>query len=1026
MNRLIEILLEKKLLVVLIMVSILVGGIIAYQGLKIDVFPDPSPVLVQIFTEAEGMAPEEVERFVSYPIETSLYGLPHIQKITSFSTFGLSTVNAYFDDRTDIYFARQLVSQELSAISARLPEFVEAPALGPITTGLGMVYIYALEGDLPSIELRTLQDWVIKFQLQAVPGVAAVMSHGGDVKQFQVIVDPGKLLKYDLDLHTVIERIKHGSRNVTAGYIVRSSEEYIIRGLGLFGGLEDLKKVVLKESGATPVLLEQIADIRAGAAIKRGEAALDQKKGAVSGIVMKLIGVNTAELIDRLDQKIGEINAGLPEGVQLVPVYNQALIIRAAFATVSEALVIGIVLVVLILFLFINDLTSSLVSALSIPFAVLITFMVMRAANMTADLMSFGGLAIGIGLLVDATVVVVENISRNRQAGRDNKTDKEVVLTSVMEVLKPLSYAMVMIIFSFIPILTLSGVEGKMFRPFGLTLLIAIVAAILYGLFISPVLMKALNLSPNSRTGSRRSSSPGIVFTLFQKVYLKLFDLSYRRGNRVILVFLLIFIISLAALFQIGSEFIPRLNEQTIQLETILPQNTALTETEKVMARIQQLVLPFDEVEKIYVRIGRGEAGTHPHPVNIGHAIIVLKDKKSWKLSNEGELIKRVEDEIKENVPGVLLNFTQPIKHNLDHLLTGVRADLAIKIYGDDYATLMNMAEQAAGILETIPGVQDIQVTRVAGQNEIAVRLRREVLARYDLNPAEVLEELEAAIGGKAVARVYSGDIATDVFIRYAPEFRQDISHLERYLIHSGKERMVPLSAVAEIVEGSGFASISREGGKRYIAVQCNVRGRDIGTIVRESKEKIYSQVEFPLGYYPYWGGQFELKQKAEKRLVAALAITLFLIVLLLFDYLRSWREVLVILVNLPVSLCGGILALWISGAYLSVPSTIGFLALMGIALENTLVLITFFKRKTSATRDFDTTIRESVVLRLRPILMTKFTTIIGLFPLLFSTGIGSEIQRPLVVVVIGGIFFSIFTTLLLMPVVYKKLSKIR
>jgi cobalt-zinc-cadmium resistance protein CzcA len=1018
MKRLIEILCEKKVFVFLVIFVIVVAGIIAYQSLKIDVFPDPSPILVQIFTESEGMAAEEVEKFVSYPIETSLFGLPNVNKITSFSMFGLSTVNVYFDDQVDIYFARQLVAQQLPAITAKLPEFVEAPALGPITTGLGMVYIYVLESNLPSIELRTLQDWVIKFQLQTIPGIAAVMSQGGEVKQFQVIIDPGKLIKYKLDLHTVIEHIKKSSKNITAGYIVRNKEEYIIRGLGLLEEIEDLKKVVVKEVEAIPVFLENIADIKPGAAIKRGEALLNQKNSVVSGIVMKLIGVNTSELIEKINKKIVEINAGLPDGIQLVPVYNQALIIKAAFKTVSEALIIGIILVAIILFLFINDLPSALVSALSIPFAVFITFIVMTITGMTADLMSFGGLAIGIGLLVDATIVVVENISRNRENSKKMECDSKSILSAVGEVLRPLSYAMIMIILSFIPILTLSGVEGKMFRPFGFTLLVAIVSAIIYAVFISPALMNCF--------GARKLFSTAFIFNFLKKTYLRIFDFFYPRKKIVVVGFVLIFIFSIVVFFNMGSEFIPRLNEQTIQLETLLPQNTYLKETEKVINRTQQLIMEFDEVERVYGRIGRGESGTHPHPVNVGHSIIILKNRKYWKVKNEEELIRRIETRIKENIPGVLLNFTQPIKHNLDHLITGFRADLAIKIYGDDYNQLMVLADKIKYILEKISGVKDTQVTRVSGQNEIAVKLKRENLARFGLDPSDVMEEIEASFGGKNISNIYQGDVVYDVFIRYGYEFRKDLKDLRRYFIHSGKNQMIPLSDVAEVVETTGFSNITRENGKRYIAVQCNVRGRDIGSIVSESTEKIYKSIDLPFGYYLSWGGQYELKAKAEKKLYLVLFITLLLILILLFDYLKSWRDILVIMVNLPVSLSGGILSLWISGAYLSVPSTIGFLALLGIALENTLVLIAFFKRKTASTENFDGAIRESVALRLRPILMTKFTTIIGLFPLLFAAGIGSEIQRPLVVVVIGGIFFSIFTTLLLMPVIYQMLFRAR
>ena len=1015
MKKLIVSILGKRIFTFLIISFIVVMGIISYQHLKIDVFPDPSPVLVQIHCDAEGMAPEEVEKFVSYPIETSLYGLPHIKKITSLSSFGMSSINIYFDDDIDIYFARQLVAAQLPSIQEKLPDFVEAPELGPITTGLGMVYIYALEGDLPALELRTMQDWVIKFQMQTIPGIAAVLSQGGDIKQFQVVVDAEKLIKYKTGLHAVIENIKKSSRNITAGYIVKNKEEYIIRGIGLMEEMEALKKVLIKESGATPIYLENIAEIKIGKSIKRGDAMVDTAETTVSGIVMKLIGVNTAELIEKINRRVEEINAGLPKGVRVVPVYNQALIINAAFKTVSEALIIGIFLVAIILFIFLNDLSAALVSTLSIPFAVFVTFIVMRLTGMTADLMSFGGLAIGIGLLVDATIVVVENISRNRDEMSGKKKDIEVIISSINQVLRPLTYAMVMIVASFLPLLTLQGVEGKLFKPFGFTLLIAIISAIVYAVFFSPVLMNVL--------GKRKMNVGGFVFEALKRAYLKIFDLFYKMENFTLGIFAVVFIFSLVVFFSSGSEFIPALNEQTIQMETGLPQSTALEETSRMVNLIHKELNQFPEIKSLYGRIGRGEGGTHPHPVNVGHTIIKLKDRKYWRaeIGSQEMLIKKIQDRIKGQVPGVLLNFTQPIKHNLDHLITGVRADLAIKVYGDDYNRLLDMARRIEGIMGTIEGVEDIQVSRVSGQNEIAIKLNRPNMARYGLNPEDVLEELEASIGGKSVSKIYQGDVVYDVFVRYSSEFRKDLKDLNNVLVHTEKGQMIPLSSVASVEEATGFSNINRENGKRYIAVQCNARGRDIGSIVEESKEKIYEKMTFPFGYFLTWGGQFELKQRAEKRLYIVLFITFFLIVVLLFDYLKCWRDIVVILINLPVSLSGGILSLWLAGAYLSVPSTIGFLALLGIALENTLILISFFTRKTKDSENFDVAIRESVGLRLRPILMTKFTTIIGLFPLLFSSGIGSEIQKPLVVVVIGGIFFSIFTTLLLMPVMYKK-----
>jgi cobalt-zinc-cadmium resistance protein CzcA len=686
------------------------------------------------------------------------------------------------------------------------------------------------------------------------------------------------------------------------------------------------------------------------------------------------------------------------------------LIINAAFRTISEALIIGIILVALILFIFINDLSSSLVSTLAIPFSVFVTFIVMRLTNMTADLMTFGGLAIGIGLLVDATVVVVENISRHREEAKNTKKDIEIIINSVTQVLRPLTYAMVMIIASFLPILTLRGVEGKLFRPFGFALLIAIVSAIIYAVFFSPVLMNVL--------GKRKVNVTGFIFEL------KVFDVFYKRENLTILIFLLVFIFSLVVLVTTGSEFIPALNEQTLQLEINLPQSTTLAETSRIMNIIHKEVGPFPEVASMYGRIGRGEGGTHPHPVNVGHTIINLKNRKYWTVDTYEELIQKIQDKIKHRIPGVLLNFTQPIKHNLDHLITGVRADLAVKVFGDDYHQLLIMAQNVKVLLEGIRGVEDVQVSRVSGQNEITIKLDRQRMARYGLNTEEILEELEASIGGKNISKIYQGDVAYDVFIRYSPQYRQTLKDLNNVLVHTDKGQMIPLASVASVKEATGFSNINRENGKRYITVQCNARGRDIGSIVAESKGKLYSQLSLPFGYYLTWGGQFELKQRAEKRLYVVLFITFFLIVVLLFDYLKRWRDIVVILINLPVSLSGGLLSLWLAGAYLSVPSTIGFLALLGIALENTLILISFFKRMTGETKDFDAAIRESVGLRLRPILMTKFTTIIGLFPLLFSIGIGSEIQKPLVIVVIGGIFFSIFTTLLLMPVIYKKFYK--
>jgi cobalt-zinc-cadmium resistance protein CzcA len=1016
MKRFFEIILDKKIFIFLLLFFLTLTGIISYKNLKIDVFPDPSPVLVQIFTESEGLAPNEVEKFISYPIETSLYGLPDIEKITSSSSFSLSTVNVYFKDNIDIYFARQLVAGKLPAIQEQLPAFAEAPVLAPISTGLGMIYIYALEGDLPSVELRTLQDWVVKLQLQSIPGIAAVLSQGGDIKQFQIKINPDQLIKYKLTLHQVINRIQSASKTITAGYITKNKEEYLIRGIGLFEELKSLNKVMISAKDSTPVFLGEVAVIEPGSVIKRGNAIYNGQMNAVSGIIMKLIGINTDDLIHKIDKKISEINKGLPPGVKIKVVYNQSKIIKAAFKTISSALVIGILLVGLILLIFLNDLSVSIISTLSIPFSIFVTFIVMNLLNMTADLMSFGGLAIGIGLLVDATVVVVENIARNQDEGLHPDSFKELIIFSIRQVQKPLLYAMIMIVFAFIPLLTLKGVEGKMFKPFGFSLLTALISAIFYAIFIAPVLMSVFK--------SRKIKFSGNLFEKIKVLYLKIFDFSFKRPNFTLVVFIIIFIFSIMIFLNIGSEFIPSLNEQTIQLSTLLPQSTSLEETEKTCQIIDRELMKFSEIETVYTRIGKGEAGTHPHPVNSGHTILVLKDKKHWQANSQEELISRITNKIEENIPGVILSFTQPIKHNLDHLITGVKADLAIKIFGSDYKILQDKARSVQAIMSGIEGVSDLQVTKIQGLNEISVKLDRDKIARLGLNPSDILEDIEASFGGKTIGKIYQNDIVYDIFIRYQQNFRKNIKDLENYIIYTENHAQIPLSSIADIGETTGFSTIIRENGKRYITVQCNVRGRDIGSIVSESKDKVYASIKLPFGYYMNWGGQFELKEKAEKRLYFVLMITLILILILLFDFLRSSRDILIILINLPVSLCGGVLSIWLAGSYFSIPTTIGFLALFGIALENTLILISFLKRNIREKDDLDKAIRDSVAVRLRPILMTKFTTIIGLFPLLFSSGIGSEIEKPLALVVIGGIFFSIFSTLLLMPVIYKKLYK--
>ncbi len=994
----------KGLALVLLLVALLAYW--ALSRIDIDVFPDPSPVLVTIVAELHGMGPEDMERFITYPLERSLAGLPRLKKTTSVSTFGLSSINAYFEEGVDIYFARQLVSQQLAGIESSLPPDVEGPRLTPVTSALGMVYIYALEGAMSSMDLRSVQDWLVKFQLQVVPGVAAVFSHGGEIRQMQVQIDPDRLQQYGISLHETIAAIRASSHTVTAGIMKRGDEEILVRGLGLVGNSRELAGIVLRSRQGTPLLLGDVAEIGEGPAINRGDAILDGKTGAVSGIVMKLIGANTAELITRLDSRIEQLNRTLPQGLRIVPVYNQALIIRSAFKTVMEALLMGIFLVALILLLFINDLSSALVAAFSIPFAVAVALVVMKLTGTSADLMSLGGLAIGIGIFVDASIVVVDSIARKRDQGRLNIT---LVNSALKEIRRPLLYAMGIIVCSFVPILALQGTEGKMFWPFGLTLLSALLAAVAFSLWLAPGLMLKLPRI-SFKLGGR-------IFAALQRPYMRLYDLSFGHQRLTLSFFGLCLLLALGLFINSGSEFIPRLNEQTLQLEVILPQSTSIETTLETMTGVHRQLHALPEVERVYSRVGRGEAGDHAHSVNEGYAMVMATEREHWQVDDWEGLVDAVRQAAIKAAPSAVINVTQPIKHNLDHLLTGVRADVAVKLFGDDLGVLMPIARQLEELLKPMAGVADLQISRVSGQNALMVRLRRDELARHGLMAEEVLEQMEIGLGGKTVSRIYQGDQIIDVFVRFNLEARKDAADIGNMLLDGPNGRSISLAEVAVINEEEGFASIQRENGKRYLTVQFNTSGRDVAGIVAEAEKRIAEKIDLPLGVILEWGGQYELKRQAERRLWTVLLLTFAVMIWALYRYLSGWRLLALIAINLIVALAGGMMALRLAGVYLSIPSSIGFAALVGITLENSLILIECIRDSLRQGLSRAAALRAAVEIRLRPILMTKFTTMIGLLPLLLSSGVGSEIQRPLALVVMGGIFFSIFTTLLLLPV---------
>lgn len=1018
-EKIIQFSLKQRLFIVLATVLTAVLGYAAYRSLAIDVFPDPSPPLVQIYTEAHGMAPEEVERLISYPLESSMFGLPKVRNIRSVSSYALSIVNVYFEDKTDIYWARQLVAQRVLETRAQLPEHAQNPVLGPIATGLGLVYLYYLEGEGHSaLELRTLQDWLIKYELKSVPEVSQVLSIGGEVKQFQILVDPRALLKYDLSLAELMDKVRRNNQNVGASFITKGQEEFIVRSVGLAKTIEDLSEILLDNYQGTPIKLRDVAEVKILPEVRRGAALVNGEGEKVVGMVLKLFGSNTAKVITDLEARIEEINASLPPGVEIVPFYNQAFLVRQCFSTVSTNLILGIILIIIILFLFMGDFPSAMIAVLALPFSILFAFILMQRFELAADLISFGGLAIAIGLIADAAIILVENIHRHLRLQCEDK--RLAILTAAQEVGRPIFFAVVIIILVFLPIFTLTGVEGIMFRPMGFTISFALIGSLIFSLLAAPALAYYFL---KAKAPEACPPEPFLIRNI-KKAYLPFFSLCRRNRKKVFAFTLIVFAGGLALVPFMGREYIPYLEEGTLHLRVTFDPNIALEEVVSTTTEIEKVIIAVPEVTGVLSRIGRGEVGSHAHSINDAEILIRINPIREWKsFKTKDDLIYEIEHRLEE-FPGINLNMTQPIAHSLDELLTGVRAQLAVKVYGEDFDTLKNLAIDIKEGIGSIQGAADIQVEQFTGQNHIQIVLDRKRISRYGVNISDIQETIEAAVGGITLGQVYEEQKRFDIFLRYHQDFRQDVGQLQNLLIPLPQGGQVPLAQMAVIEEVMGPRIINREGNKRFITIQCNIRGRDIGSFVKEARGTLAEKVDLPSGYFVKWGGQFELQQRASRRLSLITPITLALVALLLFTIFYSFQEVLIILINIPLALTGGILALKLSGLYLSVPASIGFIAIFGIALEDGLVLMSSFHRKLRNGESLSEAVDSGVREKLRPVLMTTFTTIFGVLPLLLARGPGAEIQRPLATVVVGGLLTSTLVTLIVLPLVYESLKQ--
>mgnify|MGYP000225661854 FL=1 len=1011
--------LTQRLLVVVVALALVGFGIRAAMRLSVDAFPDVTNVQVQVATEVPGRSPEEVERFVTVPLEVAMTGLPGLTEMRALNRAGLSLITLVFTDKTDVYFARQLVMERLLEVTPKMPEGV-VPVLGPVSTGLGEVYQYTLkhpgDGDrqLSAEELmerRVIQDWVLRPMLRAIPGVAEINSMGGLERQFQVLVNPDRLRHYRLSLREVQDAIERNNANAGGGVLRSAAEQYLIRGVGLIRSVEDIGSIVLKEERGVPVFVRDVAQVQVGAAVRQGAVVKNGETEAVAGIVMMLRGGNAKEVVGRVKAKVHEINTQglLPGGLQIEPFYDRTELVDSALWMVTKVLLEGIVFIVIILFLFLGDVRSSLVVVATIVITPLATFMAMNRLGLSANLMSLGGLAIAIGLMVDGTVVVVENVFHKLgQAGASRESRLRVILEATSEIAKPTVYGISIIILVFLPLMMLTGMEGKMFAPLALTIAIALAVSLAVSLFLSPVLCSYI-----LRGGSDHDTRP---IAWLKARYLRLLAQALAAEKKTVLAAIALLLGTLALFPLLGKSFIPTMKEGSIVPQIVRVPSISLEESLKVETEAMQLVAQVPGVRSVISKLGRGESPADPAGPNESDPIAVI-DPEAGRSQAE------IEEDIRKALavlPGVQVIMNQPIAQRVDEMVTGVRSQLAIKLFGDDLDQLIRLSEELARIVRTVPGAIDIRVERLSGQQTLTIDIDRQAIARYGINVADVNELIETAFGGNEVGQLFEGQRRYGIVVRYPAEYRNSVEAIRNSTLRSTDGTLVPLSAVARIGLVDSPPTISRESGQRRVVVGANVSGRDLGGFVQEVQRRVDRELALPEGYVLSWGGQFENMQRAMDTLMVIVPLTIAAIFFLLFMLFNSLRLASLIILVLPFASIGGVIALFVTGEYLSVPASVGFIALWGIAVLNGVVLVSCIRRLREEGMTVAQAVREGCIQRFRPVMMTATVALLGLVPFLFASGPGSEVQRPLAVVVIGGLISSTLLTLVVVPTLYR------
>jgi cobalt-zinc-cadmium resistance protein CzcA len=1002
--------------------ALIAAGIWGLRTLRVEALPDLTDVQVQVLVEAPGLSPVEVERLVSFPTEVAMNGLPRVKQVRSISKYAFAAVTIVFEDGVDIYFARTLVNERLQSVRSSLPVQAEA-SLGPLAGAISEIYLYTVEGGgLDLMQLRTAHDRIVRPQLMGVPGVTEVNAFGGFVRQVQVTIAPEKLVAYGLTLHDVVEAIKGGSAIAAGGYLEHRDEQYILRGLGQAASPADIARMVIRATPAgVPILVSDIATVHFGPELRQGAVSRDVRGEVVSGIVMMRRGENSREVVRHVRERVAEINRSLPDGVKVTPYYDQTELVGGTLRTVRTNLLEGGFLVVAILLLFLGNVRAALIVAATIPLSLLCAFLGMRWLGLSANLMSLG--AIDFGMIVDGAVVMTEHYVKSLHDAEERgqlPADRAGLWTRLVElgreVARPIFFGVLIILLVYVPILTLEGLEGRMFRPMAITVVIALFGSLLL----------ALAWIPAAATVVFRKGAPGSRIAIrlaewLDRRYAPLLTRAMARPWATVGVALAVFAMTLLLVVpRLGTEFLPELDEGSITIQAFRDPSVSLTHSIAMQREMERTVRSIPEVTTVVSRVGRAEIGSDPMGVNAADVFVTLKPRSAWRSGmTKDDLVEEIEHRLEERVPGLAYRFTQPMAMRLDELISGVRSDVAVKVFGDDPEQNLAVASKVASVIRRVPGAAEVQVEATQGQTYLNVRLDRTALARFGIPITGVQEALETAVGGRPVSQVVEGNYAVAVVVQYPAALRSSVEAISAITIPTPAGARIPLAQLADVRLESGPVQVSRERAQRLVVVQANVRGRDLGGFAEDVRRAIAERVDLPTGMFLTYGGEFENQQRAMARLRTVVPISIALIAILLYLSLRSWRLAGLVLVNLPFAAVGGVLALWLRGLHLSVSASIGFIALFGVAVLNGLVLLTTVQR----VRQAGATAKEAALTgsreRLRPVLMTALVASIGFIPVAVSHGTGAEVQRPLATVVIGGLVTSTLLTLLVLPTLY-------